>query len=605
MCAVTNNAANIPIAQIETKLIPSDMNVSIASDFAKDSVTHIAPFESFPKDKILLFNEQLKPIECSLIEQNGTYIYKPENAIEFTPEQFSLKALIKRSVPYSSDDIYNISLGIVDDDHMSWANDMVSVCADAGRRSICPQNIMINNGAFAPQSFINKALVDNDFVFVKVADYNEIKSSTTDVHHSISNSINIDELLNQHINVWISVKSPDNLFAEKKGSYSTNYKNSVLYPGTTFQIPESYGYEAFQSAVIPLINKQTDKFINHTDQFSDAPVIILEKKDCAYLIISQQNFFTDIHNNTSLFYDILASIYLNSYVLTKSVNSFISDYPVNYLNKIGNIFNKEHFPINLNDLITEPYLKYPNHYIYISLIIDNPNVIYTNIQGDGTIDLLKTGSVSDPPKLENSLSIYTSKDTILQYTGTPCNLITKKVSISYKKENDGSFILKVGNIVNSRLALYNMQATTLKITDIQEQYVIYALPNNAPIKNKANCSINIMPAYLYQEKTGHKIADISIKYTTEKICHDIRIMGGGLPYHITERIKRQLPEYLDLLDMTDLKGRLYRSAGTSIVRLPIEYKKYDQYIKQAINTYKNASSNVMIYYEQKGNHQDK
>ena len=85
-----------------------------------------------------------------------------------------------------------------------------------------------------------------------------------------------------------------------------------------------------------------------------------------------------------------------------------------------------------------------------------------------------------------------------------------------------------------------------------------------------------------------KIGEVIVEYTDLKICNDIRITGGGLP--------ENMPDDFDMLDISNLYGRLIRRGTSLIIKLPKVYEKYDKYIRDAVNKYKNASTYIVLKY---------
>ena len=57
-----------------------------------------------------------------------------------------------------------------------------------------------------------------------------------------------------------------------------------------------------------------------------------------------------------------------------------------------------------------------------------------------------------------------------------------------------------------------------------------------------------------------------------------------------------MPDDFDMLDISNLYGRLIRRGTSLIIRLPKVYEKYDKYIRDAVNKYKNASTYIVLKY---------
>jgi hypothetical protein len=89
-----------------------------------------------------------------------------------------------------------------------------------------------------------------------------------------------------------------------------------------------------------------------------------------------------------------------------------------------------------------------------------------------------------------------------------------------------------------------------------------------------------------------KIAEIKTVLYNNIENIDIRKCGGGLPENIVE----VLDDY-NLQDISHLKGRPYRNAYTSVIKLPKRLQKYDGIIKTELEKHRAVGDNLMLLYD--------
>ena len=192
---------------------------------------------------------------------------------------------------------------------------------------------------------------------------------------------------------------------------------------------------------------------------------------------------------------------------------------------------------------------------------------------------------TDPEKPNGYKSLLTTKNTIIYYD---CAGIKQKESLISAQgiiNNDTKKnYININPFYSSKNRLRISENKLIEIPQIGIVYNILA----TEIKENNESDIEIKRRSDGVDDGFIKIGEAIVEYTDLKICNDIRITGGGLP--------ENMPDDFDMLDISNLYGRLIRRGTSLIIKLPKVYEKYDKYIRDAVNKYKNASTYIVLKY---------
>lgn len=576
---------HIPLAHMEVELIPDSIEfMPQGEEFILDKKQVINPYDTFVDGTDLIFNSNGEIEDIELSFSNGKYIYEPSNIIEFSPSEFSMYATIQKNISYMLTDKYNINITV---DNLSNWNDLISLFGNASARSICPPNIKINNESLDISSLASGSFSNTDFYLIKSPDG---RRYATDL------LIDFDEILDKHTNIWLSIDDKNNELSNIFDTLtvpceSTSPLNKTVYK-RDIKVSNKLTHTIKQNndIISYMFDDSSDYSVQY--EYSNNPIVIVEKKNKGFVVISHSSIFNDLNTNSNLIYDAIIKVFTKSYLDTYTVKSWITNKNVEYIGSIGRVFNKKHESINLKELVNKKDNTIKNQYNLISVNVDMdksaPIAAYINTDSDQYMhfEKLEDGDNIDPVKQDNCKSMLTTKNTVIYFNQDCIYKIESKIDLQQIINNENNtckVLLKPFKSSKHRLNLKD--EIILNIPDLSEVYYLLALPVN---KN-GESTVRLVPRKSYDYTGEVVLGEIRVILTTKKVCSDARISGGGLP--------EAMQDNYDLLDIGNLYGRLFRAGTSLIIRLPLYLEKYDSYIKDAIEQWKNATTYIVIHYD--------
>lgn len=576
---------HIPLAHMEVELIPDSIEfMPQGEEFILNKKQVINPYDTFVDGTDLIFNSNGEIEDIELSFSNGKYIYEPSNIIEFSPSEFSMYATIQKNISYMLTDKYNINITV--DDLSNW-NDLISLFGNASARSICPPNIKINNESLDISSLASGSFGNTDFYLIKSPDG---RRYATDL------LIDFDEILDKHTNIWLSIDDKNNELNNIFDTLtvpceSTSPLNKTVYK-RDIKVSNKLTHTIKQNnnIISYMFDDSSDYSVQY--EYSNNPIVIVEKKNKGFVIISHSSIFNDLNANSNLIYDAIIKVFTKSYLDTYTVKSWITNKNVEYIGSIGRVFNKKHESINLKELVNKKDNTIKNQYNLISVNVDMdksaPIAVYINTDSDQYMhfEKLEDGDNIDPVKQDDYKSMLTTKNTVIYFNQDCIYKIESKIDLQQIINNENNtckVLLKPFKSSKHRLNLKD--EIILNIPDLSEVYYLLALPVN---KN-GESTVRLVPRKSYDYTGEVVLGEIRVILTTKKVCSDARISGGGLP--------EAMQDNYDLLDIGNLYGRLFRAGTSLIIRLPSYLEKYDSYIKDAIEQWKNATTYIVIHYD--------
>lgn len=572
---------DIPLAQIDKNIKVSDINFTPSDDFRKSIDKSISPYDTFDSGDYIFFDNNNNISDIKLELKDNKYIYNPGNTTEFIPSNFSMNATVKKNIVYNGFQKYNINVTV--DNLDNWPN-MISIFGDAYKRGVCPSNIEINGGSTEKSSLASGSIDDTDILFIKSKDGNVYSDGT---------EIPITDLLKKHVNMWLAIEDTSlKIFAQNNGSSKITNRFKTLYTGE-IQYNSSNNYSLLNGLGF---NELSD-IIKYNGNYSviepyveDNPVVILHMDGYGFVVVSDAGFFNNLSDNAKIIYDVMAYVYFNTYIDTIEKTSWITNESIDFIGRPSIVLNKNHSVLNLDKMVDEVESDIQSFY---TLCRVNINSNYTKkvffIEKDSNNNLyfgkFNSSGDTDPEKPNGYKSLLTTKNTIMYYD---CAGIKQKESLISAQgiiNNDTKKnYININPFYSSKNRLRISENKLIEIPQIGIVYNILA----TEIKENNESDIEIKRRSDGVDDGFIKIGEVIVEYTDLKICNDIRITGGGLP--------ENMPDDFDMLDISNLYGRLIRRGTSLIIKLPKVYEKYDKYIRDAVNKYKNASTYIVLKY---------
>lgn len=619
---------DIPLAYVDTSNTEQVVSVAKEPAFANNtSESVVRAYDEFDSPEAYLFNSNSEIIKDLVLKRLGNrYIYEPQNAVEFTPLQFSFNALVKKNMTYRNDKNYNLKVAVHEEDSdLTFSKLLIAIFGDAPRRGICPANISINNMAMTPDSLINTSYADNDMLFIKSSDgyhYKEVttattsepvaettivgtttntvtdgnvttkttkvvtvvgqeKTRTTTVVTTTIKELDMGAILDANTNVWLCVDTFGNMITTQTGTQFA-LSNPTLYKNKAYTIKNYTHY--FNKANAPHDKYPTNTY-TYSYPFDDSgAAVILEKANGGFIIVTHSAFFDNLNDNVKLLYELMMQIFLQAYYRTKQFNSWITDQPVDYIAYKKSKYNLQHAKVNLNDLLKNENYNIGNEYTLLQVNPSTTDVMFINMNPDKDMIFYKISSQPDPVKNEGHISVYTSRHSVIHYKQAVIKKIESGLSISTEINETGLYIT-IHPCHSTQYRINTTQDLTLRIEDARLEYALCCKPGTTDIEN----DFVLVVAKNYTVADGIKIATIKVinKYDTKTL--DIRIDGGGLPLDSE-------PDY-NMLDIGHISGRPYRIGSTLLVRLPIRLKEHDKKIKQTLENHSSSGDYIVVIYE--------
>ncbi len=575
---------DIPMAHLENTLIPDSIEIIPHSDFAVNTEKTISPFEAVDDESALFFDENQRRVVPQFKREQNEQIYQPDNTVEFTPDSFSVAAVLKKNLTYDSSKMYNIKICIKEptENTLTWSKQLITIFGAAGARQLCPANIVINNQSNQPSSLYAEDYTTTDFVFVKTYDGNAMNQEKTSY-------LDVYTILNSRTNLWLTVQDTAAMFKNATASVTTWYNSPQIYQQRfTLNAPvadSSYEFSYYPKSVYTYHNWATN-----------APFFILERPNYGFVIISSEQFLNNLNANAKLIYETLFQIYAKTYIKTVFTNSWITDEPIEYMGSPDCKFKQNHKTISLDNMIAKSKFGcklLPGEYKLQLLDIDSINaVIFSKTDSNNNLlfnKLFKT----DPVKEQSQISLYTSKNTVIYYKKTVIKQLESKIQIKSSIEEDPACIdsyictVTILPIKSSKHKIYTSKEYTFTLEHPERLY--YLAATEASQDDTVESTLLLLDEYEYSPASGTAIAVIQVRHSMSPIAADVRQLGGGAP------MEKQYDDY-DLMDIGSLKGRPYRIGTSMVIKLPKRLEKYDAYIADAIAQRKVAADLAIIKY---------
>lgn len=566
------NHNDIPVSYVITNTNSYEIKINkIAAQFEEEKL--IYPFDVVDTSCYYFNKHNSKIDDISIkLNENGKTIYSPTNYTEFIPDTFRVEAIIKRNVQYNNTDEYNIRIGCFD---KSTADKLITIFGDAANRKICPSNISVNGKANNVYSLLNSGIEENDFVIVQTKDGKEIKVDDT------AQYLDYDRALSVNTNLWIGTDSFNGLKEVVNDKDKISYICPKLYKNDEYEIKtdKDITYRFDPQKDIQDLPMTEYTYINlFRDEYP--PILLLEKENSGFIIISHNSFLEEIEKNTKLFYEILMYVFLTRYETVKSKELWITDYSIDCIRNKETSFLRNHEEVNLTKLIENKHCPIRDQYQLIAIDADNSNVIFTDIDSKKNLYFSKINK-TDPEKKTSDKTMYSSNGTVIQYEDEVIKLIENKININVVNEQ----YLKIDNGLSSEYRLSKSQSTTIKIPDLTQIYYLVL------VKNENDSYFRLINKKDY-DYDFVKIAEIKTVLYNNIENIDIRKYGGGLPQNIIE-----IEDDYNLQDISNLQGRPYRDTYTSIIKLPKRLEQYDNIIQSELFKHRAVADNLIVLYE--------
>ena len=278
--------------------------------------------------------------------------------------------------------------------------------------------------------------------------------------------------------MWLSVDSFGDMLIERSADNKTITYNSPLLFNRNEYIQTADKIHIFNTLSTHKEYKEVDYIYN----FLSEAVLVLEKRNCGYLIITPSFLLNDLESNACLIYEVLMNVFLKAYYLSATTSSWITNEPVDYMaysNKKLNIYHKD---INLTKLLSNNDYEIGGQYSLLSVNISNENVKFKNIAPNGNMFFYKTGT-KDPVKKDGEISYLTTKQTIINYKQENIYFLETKLNIDAVIIDNSTAYITVHPYCSSSYKIHTTDDQTFVLTDKDIQYYVCVKPSSPEIEN--------------------------------------------------------------------------------------------------------------------------
>ena len=559
---------DIPLAYVDSQDATFNVDFHLSKDFATDSSKKVYAYQKFSSIPYV-FDSKGKKLAGKFKRSGNIYSYEPSNATEFQPETFKCSVLIKKMMKYKSSTSYDITVGVIDEDYdHQFTNKLIGIFGDANKRGICPSNITVNQGSIDYTDFLSKSSdTKADFLFAK---------SDGGVVSGVLKKL----IESAHINLWLQVDSFGDMLEKADSKKFYNFTKEGSYgdfyvPSERKNAPKKIFKQSGENLGYP---KKDYKY-----EFPYEDVLVLHKPNTGYIIITPKEFMDNAVDNVKIIYDVLITVFLNSYRTSRYATSWITDNPVDYVSYSGERLDAYHKTINITKLLYFKGYQLDGEYQLLSVNTDKKDVSFISVDANKNILFRKNGKgQKDPVKNDGISSYLTTKGTVMYYRPEDVNLVTSRANLSADIQ-PGLITVKLMPLKDSSRKIYMKKAKTFKITDANKHWCL-------TINSELDPQLIEREQYR-QSVHGYKIADIIITAKDKSSLIDIRPYGGGLP--VDEK------DVYSLLDIGNVKGRPYRLGSTIIIRLPKRLEEHREKIKDAIDRHIAAGQHYALLFGEK------
>lgn len=576
----------IPLGYINNEELAHDVSIEYGERFKTSAKKIVWPFQTFPTESPYLFDEDGKLIKDIELNRNGSmYRYEPKGTVEYSPLMFSARATVKRQGSFRSNIEYNLKVCVGErGEGIELSKRLISVFGTAARRGQCPVNVHINDDSMIPQSLLSYPVNECDFIFLESTDGIESKEFDTGI------GIDYDGLLDNHTNVFVFVDSFNELLKKTERENSIIYADqgdpmteSLLFSDKKYYVDKD-NYYCFNTELEHPVFKK-DKY---TYRSPHPAVLILEKEHKGHIVIMPKAILDNLYDNTGLIYEAMMNVYLNSYVTTDWVSSWITEEPVDYINDSATKFNKRHETINLTRMLNGlvDNLVDKSGYVLDSVETDTNNVSFIGISKNKDLSFMKVNQLNDIKKSTDETSYLTSKKTVINYMKSNLWQINTPANVEYNITEDRVYVT-LKPFVNYQYGVCLTEDTTFLIPDNNNKYVISVKKSTPGITNK----VLLTDMDEYEERTdGAAIAYITIRSNKASRVYDVRIAGGGIP--------KTAPDDYEMIDIGHPYGRPYRVGSTIVIKLPAAYKNHEDIIMAEIKKHVCAGDYPILVFNE-------
>lgn len=586
----------LPIAFVNIETKNYDVNYNVSNEYSKDTIVELIPGQSFSSPDIKVFNKYHEEVDISndLIREADKYVYRPQNAITFTPQTFLYKATIKKRLTYSSSKMYDINASCIDDpDSLNLSQRLASILLNPSNRKLLPTNISINKNKENLTVLTTGTLEECEMLFIESPDginYDDSINST---------KIDLDNFLDNNVNVWIAVEDLLKAPVRSKGVYlNTEIVSPIVMNNKKIEYKEYFYYN--ELLVTPGI-------IYHNIFTSpQMPVIIEEHIGRGFVIYSGQEVLKNPDKYKSLIYEVMIYCHLNSYASTQNKKEWITDIIPDYqvstnklikkttFNSSVNMYNFFKLKANEMTLVNVDISEDPNGYRNSTAGgIDNIKFIGMN---SGYLVFEKDNSITrysqiDPIKPIGWQSIYNNNEII--YVDNIYYLIEETLQDKiYLKTDEDDIIVKISPFKKSLKSINNIYLTDLVIPYFKTEDNEIKIRSSNYYVYMNNKKIEYCDDLDWKESLGDLMFVITISQNTDlTTVYDMRKLGGGLP--------EDMEDNYDLLDIGHINGRPYRPNSTIVFTLPKRLEEHEELIRKAIQKYISAEEYPVIFFEDK------
>lgn len=584
---------DIPLSHIEKNYIPTEVVAELNPELVQSESSYIAPYQKFNTDDFLIFEDDGTLSKTELVFQDGKYVYRPQDAKEYKPSEFSCNVLLQRKGQLRGDKNYNIRVGVYDGNYAEdLASHLMTIFGDAPYRGVAPANILVNGCSTDLNAMITKDASKFDFLFVQGADVEFLKD--------LKDSIPYQEFFKSHVNLWVTLTDEGSpkwfrklkegelykvtqIVESENGKYEFMAEDDPRLRSYTYASENAYGWAAYEGVAFRQFDRNRYKYLFGSTQKTKSPIIIMERPNGSYIVVSHESMFEHLNQYGPFVYNVMMELYRRSFLKITSKKYWVTEHPVDYLGSLNVPFHRTHPSINLQDIIAESHAAVDGYDVK-RIYSNDPGVVLDRRMENGDLYFKRVGS-DEPEKKPDDTTIFTYQHTVLQYEVQKKKIVESGLKISTSVENGRCFVT-VLPFSSSKYKLLWKSARTFELESVDKEYIIYALP----IGETGESIVGLVRAddKDFDKEASIQLARVHTVFYGEPVAYDIRQLGGGLP--------EKLKDY-DMIDIGNSKGRPYRVGVGAVIRLPKAYQKYADKIQQAVESYKVAADKFYVVYE--------
>ena len=578
---------DIPLAYIDTADNQYKVDINIENDFLSDERRQVRPYDMFNDRFTCFFDSNDNVLDDVPLKRKGNrYYYEPEGVTSFTPTRFSCIVNCQRNDKYRSDLHYNIKVW-ASSEQLSY--DLLNIFGNAWKIKLAPQNILVNDGAMNNGPFINQSkdkMMEDDFLFFESPD--GVQYKTLDAEgKEVLKDIPINEYLDKHVNVWLSVDKFDEMLS--KTSTLPLQAIPIVFKERSYFIHTKKGMPVFS------LDTRHYHYDDPTYKYHlyNRSVLLLEKPGKGFVIVTPKLLLDNSEHYRGMLYEVLLKIYCTSYFDIPTPETWITSRPVDYAVDRSDRFSKSQGNINLNRLILDCDQRTDIAYTIKSVTTNKPElVIFSGIDADGEMHFVSLAK-NEPVKPAKAVSYYTSNGTIVYYTPEDVYLIERPFKANYSVDSNNIIRISIEPTKSSLHKLHTDRQYELTVPNNFGTYYICANPLPGELSTVFNL---VLSTEFDGARDGYKIATVVISCEQRTKIYDVRIMGGGLP--------EQIPDDYNMMDIGNLNGRPYRLGSTNIIHLPMAYKQFKDRIEDAVNLHAASGEYNIIVFDDRDRKED-